>query len=226
MKAEHKFEGNIIKIGKVYNKEEFNDFLEGIHVKPPFIVKPNWISEDYGHFTDPDVLKWLLEFLAPKGDIILTESYSARNLFKCPGIKANSKILVEQDLNQIRASEKKFLIQYGFQSILQELDIEYINVAEEVLAQRVVDPDFVQKQVTSLYEPITRSELYGFVPEKLYKLRQGTFIDLAKFKVFFSMCVKNMFGMIPEHVGYGLRWGYHGKKDKDLATNIVDINRI
>ena len=36
-----------------------------------------------------------------------------------------------------------------------------------------------------------------------------------------------MFGMIPEYVGYDSRYkAYHGKNDKDLSRNIVDINKI
>jgi len=51
------FEGKIIKADKVYTKKEFNTFLSKININPPFIVKPNWISEDYGHYTDAKVLK-------------------------------------------------------------------------------------------------------------------------------------------------------------------------
>lgn len=224
MKTELKFGENIIIIDKVHNKEDFNTFLKGIDIKPPFKVKPNWISGDYGHFTDPKVLMWLLEFLSSKGQVVLTESYSARNSFKCPPI--NSKRLSEDDLKRVRKSENEFLTHTGIHSTIQDFDIEYINVTEEIFSQENADPNLVQKQVESLYEPIYNPELYSFVPEKLYALRQGTFINLAKFKVFFSMCVKNMFGMIPEYVGYGSRWHYHGKADKDLSLNIIDINKV
>lgn len=224
MKIEIKFKDNIIKFDKIHHREELNEFLKGIDIKPPFIVKPNWISEDYGHFTDPIVLTWLLEFLSSKGQVVLTESYSARNSFKSPPI--NSKRLGEDDLVQIRKSEDKFLAHTGILSTLQDLDIEYINVTEEILSQENVEPSLVQKQIESLYGPIYNSELYSFVPKKLYALRHGTFINLAKFKVFFSMCIKNTFGMIPEYVGYGSRAFYHGKADKDLTINIIDINKI
>ena len=52
LKTDLKFGENIIIIDKVYHKEEFDDFLKCIDIKPPFIVKPNWISGDYGHFTE------------------------------------------------------------------------------------------------------------------------------------------------------------------------------
>jgi len=217
-------EGKIIIADKVYNKNEFNTFLSGINIKPPFIVKPNWISEDYGHYTDPKILKWLLQFLSSHGQVVLTESYSARNSINLP--VTGYKKLIEQDMKKIRESEKDFLIRTGIHSLLQELEIEYVNITEEVLEQRIIDPDLVRREVTALYEPIFRTEFYSYVPEKLYKLRKGTFINLAKFKIFFSMCVKNIFGMIPEYVGNGSRYRYHGKDDKYLADNIIDINKI
>ena len=218
------FEGKIIIADKIYNKKEFNTFLSEININPPFIVKPNWISEDYGHYTDPKVLKWLLQFLSSQGQVVLTESYSARNSINLP--ITGYKKLNEQDIKKIRESERNFLIRTGIHSLLQELDIEYVNVTEEVLEQRIVDPDLVRKEVSALYEPIFKTEFYSFVPEKLYKLREGTFLNLAKFKIFFSMCVKNIFGMIPEYVGYGSRYHYHGKDDKNLADNIIDINKV
>jgi len=218
------FEGKIIIADKVYNKKEFNTFLSEIKIIPPFIVKPNWISEDYGHYTDAKVLKWLLQFLSSQGHVVLTESYSARNSINLP--ITGYKKLTEQDIKKIRESERDFLIRTGIHSLLQELDIEYVNVTEEVLEQRVVDPNLVRREVTALYKPIFKTEFYSFVPEKLYKLREGTFINLAKFKIFFSMCVKNIFGMIPEYVGNGSRFHYHGKADRNLADNIIDINKI
>ena len=166
----------------------------------------------------------MLQFLSSQGQVVLTESYSARNSINLP--LSGYKKLNEQDIKKIRESERDFLIRTGIHSLLQELDIEYVNVTEEVLEQRIVDPDLVRREVTTLYGPIFKTEFYGFVPEKLYKLRKGTFISLAKFKIFFSMCVKNIFGMIPEYVGNGSRFHYHGKDDRNLANNIIDINKI
>ncbi|MHA2131550.1 MAG: hypothetical protein ACW99L_16415, partial [Promethearchaeota archaeon] len=136
MRTSLEFEGRIIITDKVYNKKEFNTFLSDINITPPFIVKPNWISEDYGHYTDAEVLKWLLQFLSSKGQVVLTESYSARNSINLP--ITGYKKLTEQDLKKIRESESDFLIRTGIHSLLQDLDIEYINVTEEVLAQRIV----------------------------------------------------------------------------------------
>jgi len=166
----------------------------------------------------------LLQFLSSQGQVVLTESYSARNSINLP--LTGYKKLTEQDIEKIRDSEKEFLIRTGIYSLLQELDIEYVNVTEEVLEQRIVDSDLVRRKVKARFEPILKTEFYSYIPEKLYKLRTGTFINFAKFKIFFSMCIKNLFGMIPEYVGKGSRYHYHGKDDRNLADNIIDINKV
>lgn len=189
-------------------------------------MKPNWICKDYGHFTDPEVLEWTLRRLNELGEVILVESYSAENMMSIPELKRPLPIFSSIDLELVRKSETAFLTETGIKEVLEETGIEYVNIAEEVLARRTIDSETVRQVVETRYPSVLRSELYGFLPEKLYKLRAGTFINLAKFK-FFSMCTKNMFGMIPEHVGYDSRFdAYHGKNDRDLSRNIVDINKI
>jgi len=225
MQKKFGFNGKTFMIDEVHDRRKFFSFLKELNLKPPFIVKPNWICEDYGHFTDPQILRWTLEFLHSKGHVVLVESYSARNMVQCLNMNSPLKF-TEQELKQIRKTEKDFLKRTRIYEALQKFELEYVNVAEEVLKQSVVDPNFVEKRVASKFGTVSRSELYGFVPEKLYSLRDGTFVNLAKFKVFFSACTKNMFGLIPEYVGYGSRLTYHGKADKDLSRNIVDINKI
>lgn len=225
MPRRFEFDGKTIIADEVHNKKKFLSFLQSLDLKPPFIVKPNWICEDYGHFSDPHVLEWTLEFLRSLGHVILVESYSARNMMQCTNMSPSLKF-TEQELNQVRKTEEEFLKRTKIHRTLQKLKIEYVNVAEEVLKQSVVDSNFVKNHVVSKFGPVSRSELYGFVPKRLYSLRNGTFINMAKFKVFFSMCTKNLFGLIPEYVGYGSRFSYHGKADRDLPRNIVDINKI
>jgi uncharacterized protein (DUF362 family) len=190
-------------------------------------VKPNWISEDFGHFTDPKVLEWVLRWLNEQGDVVLVESYAARNMMTLPSLTPPLPLFSPNDLRMVRKSEIRFLENIGLKAVLAETGIDCVNIAEEVLANRTVDAEYVQKKVEDQYSPVLRKELYTFLPEKLYNLRSGTFLNLAKFKIFFSMCTKNMFGMIPEHVGYNSRYErYHGQKDKDLSANITDINKI
>lgn len=221
------FDEKSLVADEVHTQEEFSTFLDSLVLRAPFIVKPNWISNDYGHFTDPQVLEWMLRYLNEQGEVVVVESYAARNMMKIPELKSPLPRFSSKDLELVRKSEETFLKETGIKEVLEDTGVEYVNIAEEVYARKTVPRETVQKMVESRYPSVLRKELYGFVPKKLYALRSGTFINLAKFKVFFSMCTKNMFGMIPEHVGYDSRYdAYHGKNDAYLGRNIVDINKI
>lgn len=226
MRREFEFEGRRLVVGDVHTRKEFFGFMGSLHLKAPFIVKPNWICADYGHFTDPQVLEWTLRFLYEHGKVVLVESYSGRNMMTLPDVKPGLRFS-EDEIEHMRKSEEDFLKKTGTKKVIDELGIEYVNVTEEVLAERTMDKGIVKELVEKQYPPVSRDELYGFLPTRLCTLRTGTFISLAKFKVFFTMCTKNMFGLIPEHVGYGSRFfTYHGKADKDLSQNIADINKV
>lgn len=226
MGREFQFEGRRLVVDNVHTQEEFFDFMGSLQLRKPFIVKPNWICGDYGHFTDPQVLEWILRFLHSQGKVVLVESYSGRNMMALPDVKPGLRFS-EGELERVRKSEENFLKKTGTKNVIDELGVEYVNVAEEVLAERTVDKGIVKELVEEKYPPVLRDELYAFLPTKLYMLRRGTFISLAKFKVFFTMCTKNTFGLIPEYVGYGSRFHkYHGKADEDLSQNITDINKI
>jgi len=225
MRREFGFEGRRLVVDNVHTKEELFNFMGSLHLRKPFIVKPNWICGDYGHFTDPQILEWTLRFLHGRGEVVLVESYSGRNMMALPDLKPGLRFSGDE-IKLVRKSEENFLRTTGTKSVIDELGIEYVNVAEEVLAERTVDEETVRKLVEKNYPPVLRGELHAFLPEKLYALRRGTFISLAKFKVFFTMCTKNMFGLIPEYVGYGSRSTYHDKADRNLSQNIVDVNKV
>jgi len=225
VRRKFEFEGRRLVIDDVHSQEEFFDFMSSLQLRKPFTVKPNWICGDYGHFTDPQILEWTLRFLHEQGKIVVVESYSGRNMMALPDVKPGLRFS-EDEIKLVRKSEEDFLRTTGTKNVIDELGIEYVNVAEEVLEKRTVDKETVRELVEQKHPPVSRDELYGFLPEKLYALRTGTFISLAKFKVLFTMCTKNMFGLIPEHVGYGPRVAYHGKADGNLSQSIVDINKI
>jgi len=225
MRREFEFEGRRLVVDDVHTQEEFFDFMSSLRLRKPFIVKPNWICGNYGLFTDSQVLEWALRFLHGQGKTVLVESYSGRNMMALPDLKPSLR-LSDDEKERVRKSEEDFLKKTGTKNVIEELGIEYVNVAEEVLAKRTVDKETVRELVEKKYPPVLRDELYALLPMKLYALRTGTFISLAKFKVFFTMCSKNMFGLIPEYVGYGPRLTYHGKVDKDLSQNIAGVNKI
>lgn len=226
MRRELGFKGKRLIVDAVHTQGEFSDFMSSLRLKPPFIVKPNWICTDYGHFTDPRILEWMLRFLRAQGEVTVVESYSARNTTILRDLKLGMR-LSDYERTRMRESEYGFLERTGIKSLLEELRIEYVNVTEEVLERRTVDKEVVRGLVESRYPPVLRNELYGFLPTKLHALRTGTFISLAKFKMFFTLCTKNMFGLIPEYVAYGSRSrAYHGRANGDLNQNIADINKI
>ena len=215
------FNGCTIMFDKAKSLGEFNSFIDRLPLQPPFIVKPNWICEEYAHQTDPVVLTWLLENLTSKGETYVVEAYSARN--HPPG---GPQPPSEDKLEWLRRSDEGFLRRQGLDVVFHDLGITYLNIDEEILAGRAVDPGEIQSITESSYPPVERKELYSFVPEKLYQMRNGTLIDFAKFKLTFSMCTKNLFGLIPDCKTPGGRGAYHGKKDRQLPRNIVDINKI
>lgn len=212
---------NRIILDEVRTKEGMARFVDELDLTPPFIVKPNWINEELAHLTDPVVLSWVLESLVTKGETVVTEAYSARNqtmrLRKREG---------ETKLERHRRAERVFLRRQGLERTFRELGVDYVNVDEELAAGRMVDAETVGAETEARYAPVERSELYSHIPERLYQLRAGTFISLAKFKLTFSMCVKNIFGLIPDTADEIGRGSYHGKKDRKLPRNIIDINKI
>lgn len=213
--------GTSILWDRVTTPEEFSAFVDRVPLRPPFIVKPNWICEEYAHHTDPEVLKWLLRNIAPRGPTLVVEAYSARNHPVTGHVPPKG-----ERLPSLRDSDRAFLRRQGLESLFRELDVRYVNIDEEVLAGRTVNPDRIQKATESLFSPVQREELYSFIPTCLYDLKDGTMISLAKFKLTLSMSTKNLFGLIPDLASPGGRGDYHGKGDRYLPQNIVDINKI
>ncbi len=109
--------------------------------------------------------------------------------------------------------------------MLEKHGVEYLNVTEEVWANRTVEPDTINKIVK--FQPVQVEEMYSQVPIRLYDMRGGTFLSLAKYRlnhepIVVSLSLKNLFGMIP---GPG-RSRFHGRNDIRLDQSIVDINKI
>ena len=226
MYEEFEFEGKRLIVGDIHSQEDFSDFMGLLRLKSPFIVKPNWICRDHCHYTDPQILEWSLRSLSENGEVIIVESYSARNMMALPNLKP-SLMLSDIERMRVRESEEDFLKETGIKGLIEDLGIEYVNVAEEVLERKTVEEEVVRELVERKFPPVLRDELYSFLPEKLYEARGGTLISLAKLKLFFTMCTKNMFGLIPEYVGYGSRFArYHGNGNTELSQNIVDVNKI
>jgi len=122
----------------------------------------------------------------------------------------------------MKKEDKTFLDEYGFTDLFEEFDVTYVNVTDEVWSGRTADPTEVKQSVESRFNAVQIEKLYSMIPKKLYDLRGSTFISLARLKQYASFTIKNLFGMIPDP---GRPW-WHGPKNKMLAQNIVDINKI
>jgi hypothetical protein len=238
-----------IKVAKVGNSEEFEQILDDPWLKSKtIIVKPNWVNIEPGGFTDARSMRMLFEALDSK--IVVTESYSFSRIIdpweqkvSIPGmdkvvdwswfLKGDGwNWLMENpgwdwfrnagQWDLLRKADKHFRDEFGFTDLFQEFDVDYVNVTEEAWNGRITEPAKVRNAVEQRYSAVEFEELYGMVPESLYKLRSSTFISFARLKQYVTFTLKNMFGMIIDPVQP--RW--HGKKDVSIVSNIVDINKV
>lgn len=236
-------------IAKLDNPNEIIHLLDDPWLKnQTIIIKPNWVSTDPADFTDAQTLRVLLEAL--DRPVVITESYClARSLnilnqgleFIVEGKEVNWKWLLEGDgwkwliknpdwdwfkngehWNQLILEDKAFLNNYGFSDLFDEFNVKYINVTEEVWNDRIANPVEVKRIVESKFKPVQNEKLYAMVPEKLFDLRNSTFISFGRMKMYASFTVKNLFGMIPDP----LRPYWHGAKNSTITQSIIDINKI
>lgn len=198
---------------------EFARVISKLNLIPPVIVKPNWGT--INNYTEAEILNGVLS--AIPGESIVVESYGwARTKASLEGKGVGS--MKKEDL---RESDAWFLETSGIGNVLKKHGVEYLNVTEEVLAKRTIDPEVIRGLVEDKYPPVMFEEMYSWVPERLFEMREGTFLSLAKYRlnhdpIVVSLTLKNLFGMIPGPS----RGKYHGKKDKVLSQTIVDINKV
>jgi uncharacterized protein (DUF362 family) len=225
--------GGIIDLGPVKftsegSRDTFIEIVSGLNLKPPVIIKPNWSSSLI--FTEREILDWTLSAL--DDEVLIVESHAAwrtRLFIEHDGPRDGKflEILGTQKKKEFRANDKWFLRYSGIDGVLEKHDVEYLNLSEELWANRVCEPNLVADSVESRAGFLENTALYGLVPERLYDLKGGTLLSLTKPKRSLkarhvSLTLKNMFGMIPSP----WRSKYHGENDSLLDQNIVDINRM
>jgi uncharacterized protein (DUF362 family) len=81
--------------------------------------------------------------------------------------------------------------------------------------------------VEDRFAPVLSEVMYSMVPSRLYDLRGGTLLSLAKPKIAHgtigvTLSIKNLFGMIATPY----RGKFHGSNDSKLNDSIMDINKI
>lgn len=213
-----------MKIGSVtveesVTEESFIAMIRELDLKPPVVIKPNWGTSVC--FTEAEILNWVLT--AVGSDALVVESYGwARTEDAVKTGRMGSK-----KRGDLRRSDRWFLEYSGIGKVLEEHGVEFLNVTEENWGSRTAEPEAIRKAVEAKHPPVEMEELYGFVPERLYDLRGGDLLSLAKVKLWrepivVSFAVKNFFGMLPNPS----RWRYHGKKDSRLSRSIVDIYKV
>jgi len=214
----------MLTYGKVHvelaaGAEGFAALIGALNLHPPVLIKPNWGTVEC--YSEADILDWTLAAI-PDPKIVIESHGWARNeetlLGKNPGelTKAN-----------LRKGDRWFRAFAGIDRVLEMHQVEYLNLTEEIWAGRTADPALVRQAVEERYAPVQFEEQYARVPARLYELRGGTLLSLAKYKLAFypigiSMSVKNLFGLIPGPS----RGKYHGPEHAYLDQSIVDINKI
>ncbi len=212
-----------MRFGKVVlqqsnDPEIFKKVISELNLKPPVIIKPNWGT--INNYTEAQVIDGVLS--AINGESIIVESYGWARTEDA----LNGKGMGSIKTTDLRKSDEWFLKTSGIGDVLKKHGVEYLNVTEEVRAKRVVDPSVIKK-IAEKYPAVLFEEMYANVPTRLFDLREGTFLSLAKYRlnhfpIVVSLTLKNLFGMIPGPS----RWRFHGKNDEKLAQNIVDINKV
>ncbi len=193
--------------------------IEALHLKPPVLIKPNWGTSEC--YTEGEILDWVLA--AIPGEKVVIESHGwARNEETLLGVDPGGYTRAN-----LRKGERWFLGHTGIDQVLEKYRVDYINLTEEIWAGRTADPGLIQEAVEERFTPVQSPELYAKVPTRIFDLRGGTLLSLAKYKIVFyplgvSMSVKNLFGLIPGPS----RGRYHGNDHDRLDQSIVDIHKI
>ncbi|MHA1906422.1 MAG: DUF362 domain-containing protein [Candidatus Thorarchaeota archaeon] len=224
---------NIIELGQVLFTSEgdettFKKILSQFDFNAPVVVKPNWSSSAI--FTESKILDWTLS--AIECEVIVVESYAMwRNeIFLDSSLARDTELLLKlrkQKKNDLRKNDEWFLDFSGIQHVLEKHDVEYLNISEELWANRVCNSELIQEEVSKHFSPVATETLSTSVPSHLYDLKGGTLLNLTKPKRslkanFVSLSLKNMFGMIPTP----WRRKYHGENEELLTQSILDINKI
>jgi hypothetical protein len=219
---------------KIQNKTDFIQAIQRYSLATPtVIIKPNWITNREGEYTEPEILDWLLEALPDQKKIII-ESYTPwRGLIYQPQ-NGNDELKVDLAGGKsywefYKEMDLQFLQETGIPDILLSNNAEYINITDCVWGEKCANPSEVQAVVEQTGYQLTHTDFYAYVPARLFELReQATLISLSKIKrqleqpvIGFSMSIKNLFGLIP----HPSRVEFHPEDQnfQGLDTALADI---
>ncbi|MFX0108197.1 MAG: hypothetical protein ACFE7R_07930, partial [Candidatus Hodarchaeota archaeon] len=177
--------GRITELGSVLfaadgSEGTYRNIIKRLDLKPPILVKPNWSGSDV--FTEKEILDWTLS--AINSEVLVVESYAH---FRSPLLayregpfdSALEEKLTKQKKKDLRANDKWFGEYSGCTEILEKHNVEYLNLSEELWANRVCDSDVIKEEVNSQFDPIKEEVFYSMVPTRLYELKGGTLLSIA-----------------------------------------------
>ena len=201
------------------HRDSFIQMIKDLNLTPPVVIKPNWGFSVV--FTEAEILDWTLA--AVDGNALVVESYGWARCREAVEEKKYGPFTREA----LREADKWFLRFSGIDKVLRKHNVEYLNITEEVWAERVADSDTINTIVEDSYSPLIMKEMTSFVPQRLYDLSDGTLLNLSKLKfmgddIVISLTLKNLFGMIPGPD----RGMFHGEMNKSMNPSIVDMNKI
>lgn len=200
------------------------------------VIKPNWVSNECGEYTEPEILDWLLSIFPTKKTKYVIESYTPwRGLVYSPvknkdvldvsleGGKKYWDFYKEQDVEYLRNT--------GIGDVLNNHKCKYINITNEYWKNECMGQETLTKELGLDLEKIHWKELIGYIPKKLFDIRDSTlFISLAKMKeepsiptIRISFSVKNLFGLIPHPSRYD---PFHKNNHSEVYLAVKDLYYI
>lgn len=223
----------IANIGQVMfsrggSKSAFVEIVSKLNLRPPVVIKPNWSSSTL--FTEAEIIDWTLSALDCEKIVVESYAHYRSPIFRDhegPFTEELQKRLDAQKKRNLRENDRWFLEFSGIKEVLRKHGVEYLNLSEELWFKKVCEPDEIRKSVESRFSPVRSDILLSMVPTRLYDLREGTLLSLAKPKIAHgtigvTLSIKNLFGMIATPY----RGKFHGLNDSKLNDSIVDINKI
>ena len=219
----------------IKSKENFINQVKSFDIDTEYVVvKPNWISNTPGEFTEAEVLDWLLSAF-PVHKKIVIESYTpwrgqiyAQNAIDRQEDDDLLKVNLEGGIDYwdfYKDADTKFLKETGNDEVLKKHNAEYICVTNEFWAKDCVSPETIKGILTNHNHEFFWPECLSFMPRKLYELGdKATLVSLAKVKqepsipeVAVNLSLKNFFGLIPAPS----RWVPYHDKGHTLIPNAI-----